>query len=132
MEFDAQYYLRSYPDVRAAGIDPQEHYFKLGWKEGRNPSSHFDTIFYRTAVSGAIYPGLCPLSHYEERGRTDGAPRNRTEARNMGGYQPNVKELMNALTRKAILNDTLTCEWEGLHHWSIIWSLVGSRGTIHR
>ena len=35
--FDANFYLRIYPDVRKAGVDARKHYFKYGWKEGRLP-----------------------------------------------------------------------------------------------
>ncbi len=35
--FDAQWYLRKYPDVAAARIDPLRHYRKHGAQEGRKP-----------------------------------------------------------------------------------------------
>ena len=33
--FDAQRYLAANPDVRAAGVNPYEHYLIHGWCEGR-------------------------------------------------------------------------------------------------
>src|SRR5215207_75686 len=36
--FDADFYLKQYPDVAAKGVDPFEHYMKIGWKAGRDPS----------------------------------------------------------------------------------------------
>ena len=45
-EFDVNYYLEQYPDIRAAKVDPFEHYMIQGHKELRNPSSTFDTRFY--------------------------------------------------------------------------------------
>lgn len=40
--FDADYYLKCYPDVKKSGIDPLEHYIIHGLKEGRSPHpSHF-------------------------------------------------------------------------------------------
>jgi len=45
-EFDVQYYLEQYPDIRAAKVDPFEHYLIQGYKEFRNPSGTFDTRFY--------------------------------------------------------------------------------------
>lgn len=39
--FDEEYYLSQNADVKAAGIDPVTHFHQYGWKEGRNPSSHF-------------------------------------------------------------------------------------------
>ena len=40
--FDAEFYLRTNPDVKAAGIDPFEHYVRWGKGEGRKPSEHFE------------------------------------------------------------------------------------------
>lgn len=44
--FDQNYYLTQYPEVRSQNIDPFEHYVQFGWKEGKNPSETFETIFY--------------------------------------------------------------------------------------
>jgi hypothetical protein len=35
-EFDREAYLQANPDVRAAGIDPWEHYLAFGYEEGRH------------------------------------------------------------------------------------------------
>src|SRR5207237_3660212 len=32
---DRVWYLSTYPDVAAAGVDPVEHYVRWGWREGR-------------------------------------------------------------------------------------------------
>ena len=32
-------YLASNADVKAAGINPLDHYWQYGWKEGRDPSA---------------------------------------------------------------------------------------------
>ncbi|OBS52995.1 hypothetical protein A8B73_08375 [Methylosinus sp. 3S-1] len=45
--FDAEYYAAAYPDVAAAGIDPLAHFLRHGWREGRNPSWSFHTLYYR-------------------------------------------------------------------------------------
>jgi O-antigen biosynthesis protein len=37
--FDEEYYLATYEDVAAAGVDPIEHWVDFGWREGRNPSA---------------------------------------------------------------------------------------------
>lgn len=95
--FDAAYYLSAYSDVQAAGVHPEQHYLIHGWKEGRNPSADFDTVFYRSVVSGATDPDLCPLVHFNSRGLAAGAPRNRAEAIAMGGYAPNPADLIRAL-----------------------------------
>ena len=42
--FDEEYYLSQNADVKASGIDPATHFHLYGWKEGRNPSSHFKCL----------------------------------------------------------------------------------------
>ncbi|PWB82449.1 MAG: glycosyl transferase [Methylocystaceae bacterium] len=44
---DPNYYLRNYPDVAASGMDPNHHFMQFGWREGRNPSASFHTLFYK-------------------------------------------------------------------------------------
>lgn len=45
-DFDAEFYLARNPDVAAAGVDPFEHFWCQGYKEGRDPSPAFDVRFY--------------------------------------------------------------------------------------
>ena len=64
-EFDAKYYLETYKDVAAAGVDPFEHFMFRGYCEGRNPSIRFDTKFYRQRyLKGQADRN--PLDHYLE------------------------------------------------------------------
>ena len=44
--FHASWYLRRYPDVAAAGIEPLRHYVESGCHEGRFPNPIFDTEWY--------------------------------------------------------------------------------------
>lgn len=44
--FDATWYLQSYPDIQAAGVDPILHYLQCGASEGRFPNPLFDTRWY--------------------------------------------------------------------------------------
>ena len=66
--FDKKWYLRTYPDVKKAGVDPVEHYMKYGWKEGRNPSKKFDTEGYMKRYSNVT---INPLLHYEIIGKKE-------------------------------------------------------------
>lgn len=70
--FDSQWYLATYPDVAAAGADPLSHFFDLGWREGRDPSSHFATSAYLKANADVARSGINPLIHYVEFGRSEG------------------------------------------------------------
>ncbi len=63
VEFDSAWYLKTYPDVAAAGMDPLEHFIVQGHREARNPSPDFDSRFYRQRyLRGA--PDENPLLHY--------------------------------------------------------------------
>ncbi|WP_116090614.1 sulfotransferase family protein [Sphingomonas crusticola] len=44
--FDADYYLGRYPDVADSGLDPIDHYLKVGAAKGYDPSPLFDTGYY--------------------------------------------------------------------------------------
>lgn len=69
--FDRQWYLEQYPDVRAAGIDPIEHYFNNGWKENRNPGAGFDTAYYLRSNPDVAQSNFNPLWHFIEFGRKE-------------------------------------------------------------
>jgi hypothetical protein len=70
-EFDAALYLRAYPDVALAGMDPFEHYMIQGWKEDREPHPGLDGAFYRRRYL-RDRPDEIPLLHYlRHRGDAD-------------------------------------------------------------
>lgn len=70
-EFDSKYYLETYGDVASAGVDPFEHFVFHGFKEGRNPSDHFDTKFYvQRYFKGKTEQN--PLLHYLEHQHEEG------------------------------------------------------------
>ena len=46
---DPTWYLRTYHDVAAAGVDPVSHYLEHGWREGRDPRADFSTRGYLSA-----------------------------------------------------------------------------------
>ena len=60
---DAPFYLAHNPDLQAAGVDPVAHYMISGWREGREPSPHFDTLAY-CLTRGIAYATQNPLVHY--------------------------------------------------------------------
>ena len=64
-EFDAKFYLETYKDIAVAGVDPFEHFLFHGYREGRNPSSWFNTRFYiQRYLKGETEQN--PLLHYLE------------------------------------------------------------------
>jgi len=44
--FDVDYYLARYPDVADSGLDPIDHYLRIGAALGYNPNPLFDTYHY--------------------------------------------------------------------------------------
>lgn len=69
--FDPNYYIIENPDVRKADIHPVWHYLKIGWKEGRNPSSSFITEYYLEKYKDVQKAGINPLVHYIRKGKNE-------------------------------------------------------------
>ncbi|AWN54605.1 lipase family protein [Methylobacterium sp. 17Sr1-1] len=61
---DAFYTIRN-SDVRAAGVDPEAHYARDGWREGRDPNPFFSTLGYRAANPAVTTD---PLAQYDAEG----------------------------------------------------------------
>jgi GT2 family glycosyltransferase len=58
--FDSDYYVDSNQDLIDSGIDPLEHYYFNGWKEGRCPNQRFElnvtTLLYNDFIINDINP----------------------------------------------------------------------------
>jgi glycosyltransferase involved in cell wall biosynthesis len=67
--FDADWYLATYPDVAAQGMDPVEHYLWLGARLRRNPSPTFETAGYLDMNGDVAATGVNPLLHYVKWGK---------------------------------------------------------------
>ncbi len=65
-------YLALNADVRAASLNPADHYASFGWKEGRDPHAHFDTKYYLTMNKDVAASGMNPLEHYNNFGLQEG------------------------------------------------------------
>ena len=70
--FDADWYLKEYPDVRASGTDPAEHYLQHGAREGREPSPLFNGRWYLEQYLDIREAGVNPLVHYLCYGAAEG------------------------------------------------------------
>ncbi|GLS52441.1 hypothetical protein GCM10007886_06240 [Methylobacterium gregans] len=66
------FYNAHYPDVAAAGIDPEHHYATAGWIEGRDPNPLFSTAGYRSANVDVARASVDPLQHYDSSGWREG------------------------------------------------------------
>ena len=93
-----QYYVDENPDVLASGIDPFEHYFECGWKEGRRPSQDFDTEFY-TAVHLHGYRKISPVLHYLEIGQEKCLPVNASGANEIQLARSAIKDVKAEIPR---------------------------------
>ncbi len=62
--FDEAWYLERYPDVRASGSDPMQHYIQYGINEGRDPNGFFEGGWYRDHYDDVAESHLDPLLHY--------------------------------------------------------------------
>ena len=69
--FDAAWYLETYPDIGAAGVDPLTHFADWGWREGRRPNLYFDTAWYLRHNPDAARAGTNPLLHYIRVGEAE-------------------------------------------------------------
>lgn len=110
-EFDFGFYLRTYPDVAAAGLDPLEHYMVQGFREARRPFDGFDPVFYKQRYLDRAVdanPLLHYLEHRDEPGIHPQLPRNETTIpremrRNTqpGPFFETVRPLPDSVTRFA-------------------------------
>jgi hypothetical protein len=62
--FDSGFYLRKYPDVAAARMNPLFHYLRHGAAEDRKPHPLFDPAYYRSACREYPANGREPLWHF--------------------------------------------------------------------
>lgn len=70
--FDSAWYLETYPDVAAAGLDPFEHYMRTGAAEGRDPNPFFRSAWYLASNADVAAARVNPLLHYAETGEREG------------------------------------------------------------
>lgn len=87
--FDAKWYLKQNPDVKASGMDPVLHYLKYGWKEGRNPSILFNGVKYLRRHKDVAAANINPLLHWIFFGQAENRllpeyPKNQSNGKKQG------------------------------------------------
>ena len=70
--FSAPFYLKTYPDVAAAKIDPLDHFMNQGWREGRRPHPNFDVAWYADQCPEVLTIKTNPVLHYLQYGKQRG------------------------------------------------------------
>lgn len=66
--FSARWYAETYGEVEITGLDPVEHYLRLGAAIKRPPGPWFDTADYLEVTPEARSSELNPVVHYEVHG----------------------------------------------------------------
>jgi 4-hydroxybenzoate polyprenyltransferase len=77
---DQAWYLATYPDVAAAGVDPVRHYLEHGWIEGRDPRADFSTRAYLAAHDDVARVRKNPLIYYLRQGGGPQVPRDAADS----------------------------------------------------
>lgn len=67
--FDLSFYSLHNPDFLNAGMDPVEHYLKIGAMRGASPHACFDHAYYVSQHLAGAADGPNPLAHYLTYGR---------------------------------------------------------------
>jgi chondroitin synthase len=104
--FDESWYLGCYQDVKKMDMDPIEHYLRIGWKMGRDPSDKFSTIGYLEHYKDVELSGLNPLLHYIRYGSHEG--RIKAGVRVKKNIAPEIVPIMDRfdpVTQLMILNE---------------------------
>jgi O-antigen biosynthesis protein len=66
--FDQAYYISTYKDTLAPGIDPLVDYTVRGWRENMNPSPEFDTWYFLRNYPQFAHQDDCPLHEFVRAG----------------------------------------------------------------
>jgi hypothetical protein len=74
--FDAEWYATRNGDVALSGLDPLDHFLKIGWGLGRSPGPEFDTRAYLACFREVADSGMDALTHYLQYGASEGRAAN--------------------------------------------------------
>lgn len=66
--FDPEFYLKEYPDVAEADLDPEWHFLEFGDAESRRPNELFYPEFYLSRNTDVAELGVPPFKHFREFG----------------------------------------------------------------
>jgi lipopolysaccharide biosynthesis protein/glycosyltransferase involved in cell wall biosynthesis len=68
--FDGAWYSNKFPDVSIAGLDPLDHFLRIGSSLGRDPGPMFSGQYYLSQLirAGISLLPLCPVVDYLQRG----------------------------------------------------------------
>jgi hypothetical protein len=72
--FDADWYLRAYPDVASAGLNPRRHFVRHGRAEGRDPGPWLASTWYLREHPEAAADHQSAFDHFARVGLAAGLP----------------------------------------------------------
>ncbi|WP_444924267.1 hypothetical protein ACJJH9_03115 [Microbulbifer sp. DLAB2-AF] len=70
-QFNSAFYLKMYPEVKALGVDPVEHYVLEGWNKGFWPTPDFNSTYYLSDNPDVKEAGVNPFYHYLVSGKNE-------------------------------------------------------------
>ena len=70
--FDADWYLKAYPDTATGDENPLVHFVLHGRFEGRRPNQFFSAQWYLEQYTDVAASGIDPVTHYFGHGATEG------------------------------------------------------------
>jgi len=98
--FDEAWYTQQYPDVKTLEISPLEHYMRLGWIMGRNPSVKFQTTKYLNENPEAKQSN--PIIHFVSKHHRHKTNTNENQEKNQ--HQPD-KQTVSTKQKQELSND---------------------------
>jgi glycosyltransferase involved in cell wall biosynthesis len=72
VDFDEKYYIEKYPDVVAAGVNSEWHYWNFGERECREPNQYFSPSFYLDTNADVRVAEMSPFEHFRSSGFSEG------------------------------------------------------------
>ena len=70
--FDTQFYLAQYPEIAQNDVSALEHFYDIGYRQGRRPNLYFDPQWYLAQNPDVQQSGAHALVHYIAHGDIEG------------------------------------------------------------
>ncbi|MCT8997416.1 hypothetical protein [Chelativorans intermedius] len=130
--FDAEWYLKTYPDVKALGMDPLEHFLWLGHKLRRRPSPKFDTRSYLEQNPDVAAAGVNALVHYLGNGAHRPADGNKSGLKQVSGKKRTQPKLVSG-AEKSLVDSILESKLFDASYYKATYGVVAHdvRDLVH-
>ena len=133
--FDEDYYVKQCTDFEEYNLSPLDHYLKVGYKQGLNPSALFNNSYYLNKYADVRNNRLNPLVHYVNSGIKENRSINRVSEFNVNFNKLDVDAVNNicdnfeATTSIIIpiynaLEETKACITSVIEHTNLDYELI--------